>query len=130
MTTIPRPRIINLPLANTRQYALLRTLLAGPGTFYQICERAGFSIEPHGAESALRDLFDSMVRAETARRDGIIYAITARARVAFELLSGHPPVGEVAAPHFRGTPIEMPVRVIRRHPAANGNSAKATRAAA
>lgn len=125
-----RPRIIQLPKQNSRQHELLRVLLGGPGTFYQVCERAGFDIDPHGAEGVLRELFDSMVRAGTARVDGIIYSITHRAQVAFELLRGAPPMGEVAAPHFRGTRIDMPVRIVRRPPAPNESNGRGSRAAA
>ena len=48
---------IPLPKPDSRSYALLQALIAGPGTFYQIAERAGFDIEEAGIENRLRMIF-------------------------------------------------------------------------
>lgn len=113
MSTITHSRLIKLPRAGSRSAALLRTLLAGPGTFYQVCERAGIDIEPRGAEAALRELFEGLTVTGMAKLDGICYAITLRAQLALESAAA-PAAGQVAAPHFRGVPAVMPVLVIRR----------------
>jgi hypothetical protein len=97
-----------------RAHALLLVLLDRPGTFYQVCERAGYGIDGKGEEALLRHIFDGLLRAGTARLDGIIYSITLPARIALQIAAAPPTVGLPAAPAYRGTPYAMPVRVVRR----------------
>ena len=96
-----------------RAHALLLVLLERPGTFYQVCEWADFDIEGKH-EGLLRHIFDGMLRAGTVRLDGIIYSITLPARIAMQIATAQPTVGQPAAPAYRGTPYAMPVRVVRR----------------
>ena len=115
MPSIPQSRIITLPKKTSRAFALLKVLLSAPGTFYQICERAGFDIEGRNAETTLRGDFDSMVAAGTTNLNGIVYSISGRARIAMIAAEPAAPfVGQVAAPAYRGTPYAMPVHIVRR----------------
>ena len=102
-----------IPLKGSRSYALLVALKKGSGTFYQICERAGFDIEEPGVEYALRRIFDRLIGGN-ARADGIFYSLTASARLALEAKTSPPPVGQVAGPAFRGTPHPATVFITRR----------------
>lgn len=103
-----------LPKPDTRSYALLQALLAGPATFYQAAERAGFDIEEAGVEHRLRMIFARGIQGH-ARLDGILYVLKDASRAA--LLGIQPPTpGQVAAPHFRGVTVAMPVLVVRRAP--------------
>ena len=103
-----------LPRPDSRSYALLQTLVARPGTFYQIVERAGFDIEATGMEQRLRLIFTNGIQ-HHVRQDGIMYEIKEASRDA--MLGMKPaaaPAGQVAAPHFRGVAGAMPVLVVRR----------------
>lgn len=103
---------VTLPKQGSRSYALLQALLAGPGTFYQICERAGFDIEEAGMEHRLRMIFSRFIQGNV-RLVGIRYVLKDASRAA--LLGGEPEQpGQVATPHFRGTVGAMAVVVIRR----------------
>ena len=104
-----------LPKPESRSYALLQALIAGPGTFYQICERAGFDIEEAGMESRLRMIFSRGIQGH-ARLDGIMYVLKEASRAAL-LGIQTAPAGQVAAPHFRGVAGAMPVLVVRRQAA-------------
>lgn len=104
-----------LPKPDSRSYALLQALLAGPGTFYQVCERAGFDIEESGMEHRLRMIFLRGIQGHV-RVSGILYELMEASRDA--LLGIKPPSqGQVAAPHFRGVAGAMPVLVVRRNAA-------------
>lgn len=101
-----------LPKPDCRSYALLRALIAGPGTFYQIAERAGFDIEEAGIEHRLRMIFARGIQGHV-RVSGILYELKDASRAA--MLGIKPPLqGQVAAPHFRGVAGAMPVLVVRR----------------
>ena len=101
-----------LPKPASRSYALLQALIAGPGTFYQICERAGFDIEEAGMESRLRMIFARGIQGHV-RVSGILYELKDASR---DAMLGIKPTsqGQVAAPHFRGVVGAMPVLVVRR----------------
>lgn len=103
---------VTLPKQGSRSYVLLQALLAGPGTFYQICERAGFDIEEAGMEHRLRMIFSRFIQGNV-RLAGIRYVLKDASRAA--LLGAEPDQsGQVATPHFRGTVGAMPVVVVRR----------------
>jgi hypothetical protein len=104
-----------LPAKGTRSHTLLVVLQQGPGTFYQVCERAGFDIEDTRLEYALRKIFDRLIGGN-ARVVGIIYHLTDDARRALEPVAATAPpyVGQVAGPAYRGTPHLMPVTIARR----------------
>lgn len=103
---------VTLPKQGSRSYALLQAMLAGPGTFYQICERAGFDIEEAGMEYRLRMIFSRFIQGNV-RQVGILYVLKEASRAA--LLGAEPEqLGQVATPHFRGTVGAMPVVVVRR----------------
>lgn len=115
MPSIPQSRIIALPKNTSRAYALLKVLLSGPGTLYRICERAGFDLDARNVESSLRGDMQALVSAGTARVRGIVYSITERARAAMSVADpAVAPIGQVAGPAYRGTPVAMPVRIVRR----------------
>ena len=107
-----RPR---LPHPDSRSYALLQALIAGPGTFYQIAERAGFDIEEAGIEHRLRMIFARGIQGHV-RVSGILYELKDAPRGAM-LGIKPPPQGQVATPHFRGVVGAMPVLVVRRQAA-------------
>lgn len=101
-----------LPREKSGAHRLLRQLLIGPGTFYQVCERASCDIESDRAEQIQRALFDDLIDAGHAHQVGHVYYITSAARAAMA-----PPVpyaGQVAGPAYRGTPHPMPVTIARR----------------
>ncbi|TFW15938.1 hypothetical protein [Duganella callida] len=104
-----------LPRKETRSYALLIALQQGPGTFYQVCERAGFDIEQPGVESRLRPIFATMIGGH-AQQHGIMYSLTDEAREAFGIVPPAPPpyVGQVAGPAFRGEHHPTTVFITRR----------------
>ena len=103
---------VSLPKHGSRSSALLQAMLAGPGTFYQICERAGFDIEEGGMEHRLRMIFSRFIQGNV-RLIGIRYVLKDASRAA--LLGAEPEQhGQVATPHFRGTVGAMPVVVVRR----------------
>lgn len=104
-----------LPKPESRSYALLQALIAGPGTFYQIAERAGFDIDEAGMESRLRMIFSRGIQGH-ARLDGIMYVLKEASRAALLGIQAEP-AGQVAAPHFRGVAGAMPVLVVRRQAA-------------
>lgn len=101
-----------LPKPESRSYALLQALIAGPGTFYQIAERAGFDIEEAGIEHRLRMIFARGIQGHV-RVAGILYELKDASRDAM-LGIKPPPQGQVASPHFRGVVGAMPVLVVRR----------------
>ena len=103
---------VTLPKQGSRSYALLQAMLAGPGTFYQICERAGFDIEEAGMEHRLRMIFSRFIQGNV-RLAGIRYVLKDASRAAL-LGAGPDQSGQVATPHFRGTVGAMPVVVVRR----------------
>ena len=101
-----------LPKPGSRSYALLQALITGPGTFYQIAERAGFDIEEPGIEHRLRMIFARGIHGHV-RVYGILYELKDASRDA--MLGIKPaPQGQVAAPHLRGLAGAMPVLVVRR----------------
>lgn len=103
---------ILLPKPGSRSYVLLQALIAGPGTFYQIAERAGFDIDEAGIEHRLRMIFARGIQRHV-RVSGILYELKDASRDA--MLGIKPPLqGQVAAPHFRGVAGAMPVLVVRR----------------
>lgn len=103
---------ILLPKPGSRSYVLLQALISGPGTFYQVCERAGFDIEEAGIEHRLRMIFARGIQGHV-RVSGILYELKDASRDA--MLGIKPPrQGQVAAPHFRGVAGAMPVLVVRR----------------
>ena len=106
---------ILLPKPGSRSYMLLQALIAGPGTFYQIAERAGFDIEEAGIEHRLRMIFARGIQGHL-RVSGILYELKETSR---DAMLGIKPVlqGQVAAPHFRGVAGAMPVLVVRRQAA-------------
>lgn len=107
---------LTLPKPESRSYALLQALIAGPGTFYQIAEHAGFDIEEAGIEHRLRMIFARGIQGHV-RASGILYEFKDASRDA--LLGIKPaPLGQVVAPHFRGVAGAMPVLVVRRGPVA------------
>lgn len=101
-----------LPPPNSAPHQLLLTLLAGPGTFYQICERAGWDIEAERNETTCRKHFATMIENGHGLLRGLIYSISHGASVA--LAPPTPYAGEVAGPAFRGSEHIAPVRVVRR----------------
>lgn len=111
---------VTLPKQGSRSYALLLAMLAGPGTFYQISERAGFDIEEAGMEHRLRMIFSRFIQGNV-RLVGIRYVLKDASRA---LLLGREPeqAGLVATPHFRGTVGAMPVVVVRRSALEEGHA--------
>lgn len=101
-----------LPTPRSGGHNLLLQLLAGPGTFYQICERADIDIESDRAERIQRELVESLVDAGHAAYDGLTYRISTAARDA--LSPPAPVVGQVAGPAYRGTPYQGEARIVRR----------------
>ena len=103
---------VTLPKKGSRSYVLLQAMLAGPGTFYQVCERAGFDIEEAGMEHRLRMIFSRFIQGNV-RLIGIRYVLKDASRAA--LLGAEPEQsGQVATPHFRGTVGATPVVIVRR----------------
>jgi hypothetical protein len=107
-----------IPAKGSRSHALLVAFQQGPGTFYQICERAGFDIEDSRLEVALRQIFDHMIGGNV-RLSGITYHLTDEARLALGEAPPAPYVGQIAGPAFRGTAYTAPVRIARRAPGAH-----------
>jgi len=71
-----------LPKPESRSYALLQALIAGPGTFYQIAKRAGFDIEATGMEQRLRLILTNGIQAH-GRLDGIMHELKDASNDAF-----------------------------------------------
>ncbi|WP_426070203.1 hypothetical protein [Janthinobacterium sp. DSP2-3-3] len=103
---------VTLPKQGSRSYVLLQALLAGPGTFYQICELAGFDIEEAGMEHRLRMIFSRFIQGNV-RLVGIRYVLKDASRAAL-LGAERDQSGQVATPHFRGTVGVTPVVIVRR----------------
>ena len=103
---------VTLPKQGSRSYVLLQAMLVGPGTFYQICERAGFDIEEAGMEHRLRMIFSRFIQGNV-RQVGIRYVLEDASRAALQGAEPEQP-GQMATPHFRGTVGAMPVVVVRR----------------
>lgn len=101
-----------LPDPRHAAHKLLTALLAGPGTFYQICERADIDVESKRAETGQRILFDGLVDGGHAKFVGITYSITSAARAALDPPA--PYVGQVAGPAYRGAPNVGAVTIARR----------------
>lgn len=101
-----------LPDPRHAAHKLLSAMLAGPGTFYQICERADVDVESKRVENGQRALFDAMVDAGHAKFDCHVYSITIAARDA--LSPPAPYVGQVAGPAYRGIAHFAPVTIVRR----------------
>lgn len=101
----------------TAAHALLTALLDGPGTFYQVCERAGIGIESARDEAVQRALFEALLTLGHASLSGITYSISRRARDALRPPAPH--VGQVAGPHHRGPCRGLPLAA-RRPPHARG----------
>ena len=102
-----------IPAKDSRSHALLTELQKGPGTFYQICERAGFDIEDSQLYGPLRKIFDHLIGGNV-RLVGIMYHITDEARLALGEAPPAPYVGQVAGPAYRGTPYQGVARTVRR----------------
>lgn len=101
----------SLPRNPSRAYTLLKELLNGPGTMYQLCERAGIDLDDTDVAHRVRTLFAELLGGH-ATVDRITYTITERARIQFSLDSKVPFVGQVA--QARPMPMAMPVTVVRR----------------
>jgi hypothetical protein len=101
-----------LPPPHATAARVLRALLAAPGTFYQICERAGLAIETDREERAQRSIFATLVDDGHARQSGLIYSLTSEARA--ELAPPAPYVGQAAGPAYRGIVYVAPALVVRR----------------
>src|SRR5471030_2086990 len=104
---------ISIPQKHTRAFSLLAELMRGPGTFYQLCERAALSIESKTDERNVRHALDTLHRTGAARLSGVTYSITDRARAAMGGPSA-PWIGQIAGPAYRGTPTCFPVKIVRR----------------
>lgn len=102
-----------MPRRGQAPYLILQAALEAPGTFWQLCERAGVDVESRGDETRVRRLFESAVRQGHLKADGIIYSLTEPVRIR---LAGKPIpyAGQVAGPAYRGTPHPAPVTIIRR----------------
>ena len=103
-----------VPAKSLRQHALLMALLPAAGTFYQVCERAGIDIDLESSELPVRHLFELLLKAGAIRLDGILYALTGRARQALMPAASSAPTGSVATAHYRGPCRAMPVTIVRR----------------
>lgn len=104
-------KLLPIPKPESHSYSLLQALIAGPGTFYQVCERAGFDIEEAGMEHRLRMIFARGIQGHV-RVSGILYELKDASRDA--MLGIKPaPQDQVATPHFRGVAGDMPVLVVR-----------------
>lgn len=101
----------SLPRNPSRAYTLLKELLNGPGTMYQLCERAGIDLDDTDVAHRVRLLFAELLGGH-ATVDRITYTITERARAQFALDAKEAYVGQVALP--RPLPAPRPVTVVRR----------------
>ena len=101
-----------MPYVGSRPYLVLQALLAGPGTFYQICERVGADIEKAGVEPRMREVFGNLMLAHI-KLDQITYSLNTATRLALQGKAA-PDVATVAAPHNRGPSQAQPVTVVRR----------------
>lgn len=101
-----------MPYVGSRPYLVLQALLAGPGTFYQICERAGLDIEEPGMEPCMRKHFGSLLLAHI-ELNNITYSIKASTRQALQAKPAAS-VCSVATAHHRGPSAPQPVTVVRR----------------
>lgn len=101
-----------LPDPRHASHKLLTAMLAGPGTFYQICERADIDVESKRVENGQRALFDDMVDAGQVKFDGRAYLLTIAARDALSPPAAY--VGQVAGAAYRGPNCATPVTIVRR----------------
>ena len=101
-----------MPYIGSRPYLVLQTLLAGPGTFYPICERAGFDLEESGMECNMRKHFASLLLAHI-ELSNITYTIKASTRQALQGKTAASACS-VATAHHRGPSAPQPVTVVRR----------------
>lgn len=104
-----------LPFHRSDAARVLQALLAAPGTFYQICERAGVAIETDREERAQRSIFATLVddgHAWLGGQGNLIYSLTSEARA--ELAPPAPYIGQVAGPAYRGIVYVAPALVVRR----------------
>jgi hypothetical protein len=102
-----------LPPKGSRPRNFLHQLLVGPGTFWQICERANIDLE-RDVEVAMRSSLSIMQRDGLVYVDRITYHLTAAARLALTGQLAAPLVGQVAGPAYRGATYFAPVTVVRR----------------
>lgn len=110
-----------LPRADGRPYAILRMLIDAPGTFYQLCERAGIDLDQPSVECNMRQVFDNLLLAHI-QLVGIVYTLNATTRQAMlavettqSIRPAHVPTTcSVAAPHYRGPSATQPVTIVRR----------------
>ncbi|WP_035819838.1 hypothetical protein [Janthinobacterium sp. RA13] len=101
-----------MPYVGSRPYLVLQALLAGPGTFYQICERAGLDIEEPGMEPCMRKHFAGLLLAHI-ELNNITYTIKTSTRQALQAKPAAC-VCSVATAHHRGPSEPQPVTVVRR----------------
>lgn len=102
-----------IPAPGSRSHVLLTALQKGPGTYYQICERAGFNLDDARTMACLRKVFDHMIGGNV-RLTGIIYSLTDEARFALGEPRPAPYVGQVAGAAYRGPNCATPVTIVRR----------------
>lgn len=100
-----------MPYVGSRPYQVLQALLAGPGTFYQICERAGFDLEQPDMECCMRKHFASLMLAHI-QIDKITYTLKESTRQALQGKPASIPCS-VATPHHRGPSAAQPVFIVR-----------------
>lgn len=115
------PRITHLSLSKKPRKGslpdqVLQTLLEAPGTFYQVCERIGVDLEQPGVTPRMREIFGNLMLS-FIKLDNITYSLTVTARQALQVKPGDA-TGSIAAPHYRGPSVALPVTVVRR-PGAN-----------
>lgn len=116
-----------LPRADGRPYAILQALVDAPGTFYQLCERAGIDLDQPSVECNMRQVFDNLLLAHI-QLTGIIYTLNANTRQAMPAVEATqsirpapvPTTCSVAAPYYRGPSAIQPVTIVRRAVQARG----------
>jgi hypothetical protein len=104
---------LTLPREDSPRYHLLAALRQGPGTFYQVCERAGIDIEDQHAEDKARLSFERLI-GDFVHMTGVTYSLTAEARESFGEIKPTPSAGEIAGPAFRGIYDPRTVFITRR----------------
>lgn len=104
---------LTLPREDSRRYQLLAALRQGPGTFYQVCERAGIDIEGEHEEDKVRLSFERLI-GDFVHMTGVTYSLTAEARELFGERKPAQYAGEIAGPAFRGIYDPRTVFITRR----------------